>query len=298
MSIQVRASKIANSLGQELPRDFDVKGVSSFNSITPNTLLFYNKNAKPAITDAQQAVLSTCLVLSKKKSFFPDSISVLTVKNPRLSYAFILHRFFKPANNAGISKTAQIHHEVKPGKNVYIGDFVVIEKNVVIESNVIIDSHAVIKSGVFIGSGTHIKSGAVIGDEGFGFDFDDRNKPVRIPHMGKVKLGKNVEVGVNCVISKGTIDDTIIEENVKINDLSKIAHNVFIGKNTVVTGARINGSVRIEADCWISPGAVIQNKIHIGKGAKIGTGAVVVNNINANTVAYGNPAVEVRKNKS
>lgn len=298
MSKQVYASHIAADLNQSLTGDFEISGVSSFNFIHTNTLLFYNKNSAPDLTQEQLNILRTCLILAKSKSYFPQNIPVLTTKNPRLTYAQILHRHFKAESPRAIDKTAKIHKDVKIGKNVSIGAFSEIQKDVIIESNVIIDSHVTIKSGSVIGFGTRIKTGAVIGDEGFGFDFDENNTPVRIPHMGKVILGKNVEVGIHCVISKGTIDDTIIEDSVKINDLSKIAHNVFIGKNTIITGARINGSVRIEADCWISPGVVIQNKVQIGKGSQIGTGSVVVNNIKPQTVAYGNPATEIRKNIS
>ena len=116
-----------------------------------------------------------------------------------------------------------------------------------------------------------IKSGAIIGDQGFGFGFSDDKTPQRIPHNGGVIVGDNVEVGSNIVICSGTFNPTIIEDNVKLDDLVFIAHNCKIGNKTMIAaGAVICGSVTVGSNCWVGPNSCVIDMISIGDNTKIG----------------------------
>ena len=156
------------------------------------------------------------------------------------------------------------------------------------DSNLVYVGSCVYREHVIIGENCKIKPGAVLGYEGFGFERDEEGVPFRIPHIGKVNIGDNVEIGANTVIARGTVNDTIIEDNVKIDDMVFIAHNCKIGKNTlIIAGSIICGSVIIGKNCWIGAGCCIKEKVVIGDGAIIGIGAIVIKDVPAGVTIAG-----------
>ena len=133
---------------------------------------------------------------------------------------------------------------------------------------------------------------AVIGSQGFGFERDADQHPVRLPHIGGVKLGADVEVGAHSCIDKGTVGDTVIGDRVKIDNLVHIAHNVTVGDDTLIAAsAMIAGSVTIGERVWIGPGAVVSNGVTIGDDAKVSLGAVVVKDVLPGETVTGNFAM-------
>ncbi len=200
--------------------------------------------------------------------FSPGAFSYIEVDNPRLAFIKAANHFF-PRHKRSIP-IVHPSSEVRPS--------------------------AVLSGSVTIGECCLIKSGAVIGEEGFGFEYDPDGIPLRFPHVGGVRIGNNVEVGANTVICRGALGDTIIENHVKIDDRCFIAHNVHIGaRGLIIAGAEISGSVKIGEGAWIGPNAAIKEKIQIGKDALVGIGAVVIRDVPPNTVVVGNPARELRK---
>ncbi len=297
----IYAENIANWAGSylrtlncnvEIP---NITGVCSLDNIKPHSLLFIKAGQAVILNDTEKEYLKTCLVITETPGELPGNAPFIMTGNARLMYARIVEHFFAKTKKAYICPTAIIHKNTAIPDTVYVGAYTIIEENVEIGEYSIIDDHVIIRENTTIGALSHIKSGAKIGEEAFGFDFNEDNTPIRIPHMGGVIIGGNVEIGVNCVISKGTIDNTVIKDHVKINDMSKIAHNVFIGEKTLITGARINGSVSIGSNCWIAPGVVVQNKVKIGNNTMVGTGSVVIKDIPGGAIAYGNPAKVIRK---
>jgi len=138
----------------------------------------------------------------------------------------------------------------------------------------------ILYDNVIMNESCKIKAGAVIGFEGFGFERDENGVPFRIPHIGKVVLGYDVEIGANTVIARGTVDDTVIGNNVKIDDCCFIAHNCNIGENTlIVAGSVICGSVKIGKNCFIGANCTIKNKVTIGDFVTVGMGANVVKDV-------------------
>jgi UDP-3-O-[3-hydroxymyristoyl] glucosamine N-acyltransferase len=148
-----------------------------------------------------------------------------------------------------------------------------------------------------IGEGCQICQTSMLGNVGFGFEPDENGDLVDFPHFGNLIIGNNVRIGSYVCIDRGNMHDTIIGDNVKIDNLVHIAHNVNIDKNTmVVAGSVICGSVKIGKSCFIGANSTIRQHLTIGDNVIIGMGAVVTKNIPDNEVWAGNPAKFLRKN--
>lgn len=136
----------------------------------------------------------------------------------------------------------------------------------------------------------------VIGGPGFGYEFEEDGTPFRIPHLGNVVIGENVELGSNVCIDRAVVGSTVICDNVKIDNLVHIAHNAKIGRNTlIVAGAVIGGSVEIGENCFIGMNASIKQKVKIGNRVTIGAGAVVLKDVPDGETWVGNPAKKLEK---
>lgn len=214
-----------------------------------------------------------------------NAFSVIRSADPRLD--FIRAQYFL-AKSPGFDRRAappQVHPSVR------VSPGVVIENGVSVGEGTVIGPNAVLRTGTRVGRHCEIQSGAVIGDAGFGFERDGANRPLRMIHVGGVKIGDHVQVGALTAIARGALGDTVIDDYVKINNLCHIAHNCEIGEATIIGAcADLCGSLRIGRNCWIAPNSSIRQKLHIGDGAIVGMGAVVVKNVDAGAMVYGNPA--------
>jgi UDP-3-O-[3-hydroxymyristoyl] glucosamine N-acyltransferase len=217
--------------------------------------------------------------------------SHLLVQNPRLAMARVLRQFFAPEISPQIASTASVHRNARLGQRVFIGEYSVIGDGAVIGDETVIGHHVVIAPGTRIGCGCVIKSHSVIGEEGFAFEFDEQKRPVRIPHLGRVILGDEVEIGALCTVARGTLGDTILEDEVKLDDHVHIAHNVRIGSRTLLTAcAEVSGSVEIGRDVWVGPNATVNNGVKIADENLIGIGSVVLLSTQPGERLSGNPA--------
>lgn len=270
--------------------------VSSMNKIRENSLIFLQKFSNEylnIINDSNKELLVLCKSEYQGLLMKPH----IFVENPRLSFARTVNHFLKDNRFKNISPKSLISGDAKIGEDLEVLSNSVIEEGVQIGNNVSIGYNVVLRKGTIIGDNSIIKSNTVIGEEGFGFEYDENNVPIRIPHMGGVIIGKNVEVGALNSICKGTIDNTIIGDNVKLSDQVHVAHNVSIEKSSMVAaGTRINGSSKIGKDVWIGPNSIITNNIVVENSAVIGIGSVVISNVSTNMVVVGNPAKYLRDN--
>ena len=165
--------------------------------------------------------------------------------NPRLDFIRVLNRFFAPASSVGvIHPTAIVEDGAEIGRNVQIGPHCYISTQSVIGDGTCIHANVVIDNCVRIGKQCEIKSGAVIGQSGFGFERDADGMPLLFPHKGGVVVGDNVYIGANTCIDRGTLGDTVVASNAKIDNLVHIAHNCHIGEGAfVIAGASLGGAL-------------------------------------------------------
>ena len=231
------------------------------------------------------------MFLSKETFDAHPTCRVIQVKNPRLRFAQVINALFLKPESRGISPTAVCSSTSSISTTASIGEFTVVEDGVFIGDNVVIGHHTVICRGSVIGDRSQIGSNSVIGTTGLGFERDENFNPIRLPHLGGVVIGNDVEVGSCVTIARGTIDNTCIDNMVKIDDHVFIAHNVLIGARSIlVAGCEVSGSVQIGEDCWIGPLSTIRDGVIIGRKSIVGMGAVVTKNVGDNKTVAGNPA--------
>lgn len=290
----VQAAAIAEFLQVELQgADLTVDQVGSLSAAGRGTLVFlqrYNAEAGQALNRSSGA-----FALADPTSQGRLACSHVIVPDPRLAFARVAQRFFESPPPPGIAATAQVSPAARLGRRVSIGHYSVVDPGVEIGDDTVIAEHVVIRARTRIGKRCNIRPHAVIGEPGFGFDFE-ANVPVRIPHFGGVVLGDDVQVGCGATISCGTLDDTIVEDHVKIDNLVLVAHNNKIGRGTVVTGGAILcGRVQVGRHSWVGANATIrEGGLQVGEGVLVGLGAVVMRPVPARQVVIGNPAHVLR----
>lgn len=204
----------------------------------------------------------------------------IPVKNPRLAFALALNRFAAPAGGPGIDAAARISPGAVIGPGCRVGAYAVIGPEVVIGADTVIHSGVKIYGPAVIGRGCVIHSGAVLGADGFGYERDETGRPVKMPHLGGIRLGDEVEIGANATIDRGTLSDTVIGDYAKIDNLCHIAHNARLGQGVMMAAqAVICGSADVGDWTWLSPGSVISDGRRVGRRAFVGLGAAVARDV-------------------
>lgn len=299
MSISTRQAslqELADIVSADLRGDPEViiSGIATLELAEPSELSFFTnrKYHKYLMTTQAAAVI-----------LHPDDVgecptNAIVTADPYLAYAKIATWLTRPDEQPGqIAASAVIADNVVLGKNVSIGANVVIEEDVRIGSNVSLHPGCVIGHGVNIGDASIlyanssiytdvqigeqciIHSGAVIGSDGFGIA-NEKGQWFKVPQLGRVIIGHHVEVGANTTIDRGAIEDTVIENGVKLDNLIQIAHNVRIGENTAIAGCvGIAGSTTIGKHCAIGGGSGILGHLSIADYVHITATSLVTKSI-------------------
>lgn len=221
------------------------------------------------------------------------------IRTPESKHAFFScmeHFYGEEKKPAGIGQFTYIAPSVKLGENVRIGCGCTLDGDISIADGVVIGHHVTIINRVSIGAGTEIRSGVVIGhDDSISYTEDARHNKLNVKHFGGVHIGRDVLIGENSVICRGTIDDTTIGDGVRIDALTQISHNCIIEKNAVlVAGSRLCGSVHLKENAYLA-GAIVRNQCVVEEDALAGLGAVIVKNVPAGETVVGNPAKPMKK---
>ncbi len=263
--------------------------------------------------DFKNTKAAACIVSEKMIEFAPESCTLLVSKNPYKSYALIAQNFYPDAlPESHISLAAHVHETANIGQgciiesgavigeNVTLGDGCWIGANAVIANHVEIGSYSRIGANAsvthaIIGEGVRLYSGVRIGQDGFGFAIDPAGH-VKVPQLGRVIIGDNVEVGANTCIDRGAGPDTIIGSGTWIDNLVQIGHNAKIGKGCVIVAqVGIAGSTVIEDYVVIAAQAGIAGHLTIGMGSRIGAQSGIMQNLEPGSEVLGSPAVPIRE---
>ena len=303
---KISVKKIAEFLKTNYKeKDFNVTSISSLNNVKDNSILFYTStiNFKFKLKDnaeydlKQLEKFKNIILIASEEIKTKTNIPIITSKNPRLDFQRVVMEFFSDEEfKTGIHKTAIIENDVIIGKDVYIGSNCYIGNGVEIGNKAKILQNTCVYGRTKIGKGTIIKSNTTIGSEGFSFSFTG-NELFHFPHVGSIRIGENVWIGSNCTVEKSQIDETVIEDHVKIDDLVHVGHNSKIKKFSQITvGSIIGGRVTIGQECWIAPHVVIDTGIEVGENSLIGTSSFVKADVEKNSIMIGSPAKLLRKN--
>lgn len=292
-------------------KDVEVSGISAMgNAKSGQICSFYDRKAK---AKAAEIKATACITSENLADALSEDVVVLVSKNPKESAWKLSHMFYGiVAPKVEISKNASIHKTAKIGKNCSIADFVVIEENAIIGDNVIIESNSkisrfceigdnsIISSNVTIaytkmGQNCQVSAGTRIGQEGFGY-ITIAGQHKRVPQLGSVILGNNVEIGSNVCIDRGSLTNTVIGDGTVIDNLVQIAHGVTTGKGCiVVAGAGIAGSSKLEDYVVIGPQVGVIDHVNIGTGAQVVAMSGVMKDLNAGEVVIGIPALPIKE---
>jgi UDP-3-O-[3-hydroxymyristoyl] glucosamine N-acyltransferase len=242
-------------------------------------------------------------------------VAALIDPNPYLAYARIaelLHPQMAPAS--GVHPSAVVAPGARVAASATVGPLVVIEDDVDIGERVFIGPGCVVQRGARIGADSRLMTrvnvcaavrigqrcilhpGVVIGADGFGFA-PDAGTWVKVPQVGSVLLGDDVEVGANTTIDRGAIDDTVVEDGVKLDNQIQVGHNVTIGAHTAIAGCvGISGSTTIGRRCMIGGAVGIAGHLTIADDVAVtGLSLVSASIKKAGSYSSGMPAEETRK---
>jgi len=242
-----------------------------------------------------------------------SEVPLLKVDNPYLAFQRIV-RLFRPELHRpqpGIHPTAVVAADAMLGEGVSIGAHCVVESRAELGKNVVlmpgcyigeaarIGDDSVFYPGVVlreeceVGERCRVPPNAVIGADGFGFAFDN-GRYQKIPQVGNVVVGNDVEIGANSTIDRATTDSTRIGDGTKIDNLVQIGHNVVIGKHGIVVAqVGISGSTELEDYVTIGGQAGLVGHIRVGRGAQVGAQSGVSKSVPEGAVVFGYPAMPI-----
>jgi len=191
------------------------------------------------------------------------------------------------AASAAVGPYAVIGARSTIGERTRIGNACSIGDDVAIGDDALLHARVTVYNGCTIGARTIIHSGAIIGADGFGMA-EEGGRWLKIPQLGAVVIGADVEIGANTTIDRGAIGDTVIEDDVKLDNQIQIGHNCRIGAHTAIAGCTgISGSVRIGRNCKIGGASMIAGHLSIADGVMISAGTGIMGSIDAPGVYTG-----------
>lgn len=229
----------------------------------------------------------------------PFASVIMTAESKRAFFS-VLERFFGTEEvHPRLGQNTYLSPQVKLGENVSIGHNCTLDGDISVGDNVVIGNNVSIVNRVRIGANSEIRSGVVIGHaDSISYTEDEHHNKTMIRHFGGVWIGENVLIGENSTVCRGTLDDTVIGDGVKLDAMTQVSHNCRFGKNaTAVAACRFCGSVVVEDGAYLV-GALVRNQCRIGREAFVGLGAVVVKDVEKGQTVVGNPAKPFVKKES
>lgn len=251
-----------------------IRGVGGLEEAGPGELCFCNAEVEEAVRMVATCGSDAVIV----RDGFPAATvgaarSLVRTRDPMLLFVRCVEKLFAPSRAAGVSPGAMVHPEASIGEGTAIGAFTVIER------------------GCQLGRNVNVGPNTVIGGSGLAYARNEAGEYAHFPHLGRVIVEDDVDIGSGCAIVRGILQNTAIGRGTKIGNLVNIGHNVSVGRNCFLSsGVTLCGSVRIGDDCWIAAGVVILNHVRVGRGATVSLGAVVNRDVAPGATVAGFPA--------
>ncbi len=312
----MRLSEVAGKIGGRLEGDgsVDIRGVAGISEAGEGEVSFI---ANPHYTDEAAMTKASAVIVSENWNS-ACSAALIRTKNPDEAFTKAAGLFYTPPARPakGIHPSALVAADAEIGENVSIGMLCIIESGAEIGAGTVILPQCYIgrkavlgedcwlypqvslREGVRIGKRAIVHNGTVIGSDGFGYTVDAQGGRTKIPQLGIVEIGDDVEIGANVTIDRARFGRTLIGNGVKIDNLVQIAHNVVIGDHAVIIAqSAIAGSTHIGRKVIIAGQAGIAGHLHVGDGAVIGAKAAVTKDVEPGVYVIGVPALPAAKFK-
>lgn len=307
-----RLSELAARFGAELRgQDGVIERVATLQHAEPGALAFL---ANPKYRRHLATTRATAVVLAPEDAA-DCPVTALVCANPYAVYARIAASLFpEPAFEPGIDARASVAPGARIAPDAYIGPCAVIATDTEIGAGVYVGPGCVVEAGASVGPGSRLVAnvticrgvrigaralvhpGAVIGADGFGLARDGQVW-IKVPQLGSVRIGDDVEIGANTTIDRGALEDTLIEDGVKLDNQIQIAHNVRVGAHTAIAGCTaVAGSSTIGRRCMIAGGVGIAGHLEICDDVVVTAMTLVTHSITRPGVYSGSlPMDEARK---
>ena len=280
----MRLGQIIDALGGELSGspDLTIDRLAPLGTATPHSLSFVSQARYLGGVDSTQA--SAVIVRPDWQSRAESAgLACIITPDPYLYFARLTQWWraqHQPPSNAPlihpsavVDPTARIHPTAR------IGPLCVVEAEASVGADSWLKSRVTLGEHCQVGERCIVHSGVVIGADGFGFA-PHAEGWVKIEQLGAVRIGNDVEIGANSCVDRGALDDTVIEDGVKLDNLVQIGHNVVVGAHTAMAGCvGVAGSARIGARCTIGGGAVVLGHLTLADGVHISAASVVMRSI-------------------
>jgi UDP-3-O-[3-hydroxymyristoyl] glucosamine N-acyltransferase len=309
--MSLRLAEVAEVVGGRLAgrADVVVHGVASPHAAGPRDLTFIMTPK-----DASKLAASAAAAAVVPEGVEAAGRDVVHHKHPYLALAKMLEKLYPPERvPPGVHPSAYVDDTAKLGEGVRVGPHAIVQSNAVLGDGVRVGAgayigrnvkvgagtnifpHAVLYERVVVGAGCIIHAGAVLGADGFGFTrHEGRHK--KIPQVGGVVIGDDVEIGANTCIDSGTMEPTRIGSGTKIDNLVQIGHNCDVGERVLLCGcASTAGSVKIENDVTLAGQVGVSGHVTIGAGAVLTAQAGIISDVEPKAVVAGFPQMPMEE---
>ncbi|WP_213954286.1 UDP-3-O-(3-hydroxymyristoyl)glucosamine N-acyltransferase [Variovorax sp. dw_954] len=279
----LRLGAIVDALGGELQGDADLEiaRLAPLQNASPDSLSFLSN---PKLVKELAISLAACVIVSPAMREQAAARGAFIVTPDPYLYFARLTQFWKraharPDSQPRIHPSAVVDPEARVDPTARIGPLCVVERGARIGADTVLKSSVTVSEDCQIGARCLLHPGVVIGADGFGLA-PDRGTWVKIEQLGAVRVGDDVEIGANTCIDRGALEDTVIEDGVKLDNLIQVGHNVRIGKHTAMAGcSAVAGSAVIGPHCTVGGAGMVLGHLTLAEGVHISAASLVTRSI-------------------
>jgi len=278
----LKLSSIVEALGGQLLGDanLQIAGLAPLQTARADQISFLSH---PRYQNQLATSQAGCVIVSPAfESFVVDRRAAIVADDPYLYFARLTRlwkREHRQQTGVRVHPSAVIDPLAQVADDAVIGPLCVIERGASVGPGSVLKSRVTLGEDCVVGARCLLHSGVVIGADGFGFALH-QGQWEKIEQLGAVRIGDDVEIGANTCIDRGALDDTVIEDGVKLDNLIQIGHNVHIGKHTAMAGCvGVAGSARIGAHCTVGGGAIVLGHLTVADHVHISAASVVTRSI-------------------